>query len=143
MDNISLNAIFGVGGTVLGIVGTITTKFFGGYIERFNKEQERKAKQKLNVAIEVHKICNEASTSNLRVAPRDIEHVNTVMTDVGGVDEEIGEAMNSFVNLWVLVCSGEKRWIDKEKAKNLIEMRSEVEKYREILIKWASKIRTG
>src|SRR4051794_33290680 len=86
-------------GAILGIFGTLGT----GYGKEYFDERARQRKHKINVANEVHKLLHEASTGNFKRSPRDIEHINKVLTDLEGIDKEMGKNMNEFVNDWMLM----------------------------------------
>lgn len=53
-------------GFILGVVSTAITIFVGGFSKLIFGEIKRIRKHKLNVAIEVHKLCNEASLGNYK-----------------------------------------------------------------------------
>ncbi len=101
-------------------------------------------KLKLQVARHVLGICNEASTGNFRKASRNTEHVNSVLTNLDGVDEKMEVVMNSFVSLWGrLVEHSGKAEQGEPGRKHYVEMLNEVEQKRKILVAWANKIRAG
>jgi len=125
------------------IIGWVTAVLLGLNKIIFS-EMKRVARHRLNVAIEVHKIVNEASSSGYKILPRGPEHVNITITDLDGVDSEMGVIFNSFVNLWNRI--GEQ-FGDKnkgvEQTKNYIEMTNQEDVYRVKLTNWTNKIRSG
>ncbi len=127
-------------GAVLGVVGAFGT----GYVKEFFDERARIAKHKRDVARLVLKICNEASTGNFKRPPRDIESINSVLTDVEGVDKEIELIMNNFVNLWGrIVEQSQKSNMDKDETRHLVKMLNDVEKDRKKLTSWSNQLRAG
>lgn len=128
---------------VFGFIGGIAVIFLTGFSKEFFDERNRRAKHKLNVAIEVHKICNEASSGNFKIAPRKSEHVNSVLTDLDGVDNEIGKIMNSFVSKWRIIVDryNQTNQDDTAAAIHLVDMLNEIELKRKLLVDWANKIR--
>jgi len=131
-------------GFIIGVLSTLTITFGSGFIKEFFDERTRTAKHKRNVAREVHKIINEASSGNYRKAPRDIEYANGVLTDLDGVDEKMGICMNSFVNLWNRIIGASKQTEQSERGeKYLINMLNEIEINRKELSTWANKLRAG
>jgi hypothetical protein len=129
--------IFGVAATLLVAVGT-------GFIKEFFDERARKKKHKLEVARHVLRICNEASTGNFRHAPREMEDINSTLTDLEGVDKEMETIMNSFVNLWGrLVEASGKAGQGEAGQRHFIEMSNDIEEKRKALITWANRIRVG
>jgi hypothetical protein len=127
-------------GAVFGFIGS----FAAGFKTEIFNERARKARHKLDVAIQVHKICNEASTGNFRTAPRDMEHVNSVLTDLDGVDKKMGKTMNSFINSWQLLVEfyqeGGSHHEEREFFNDLLK---DAEENRKTLVGWANKIRAG
>lgn len=129
---------------ILGGIAGFGSAFLPGFAKEFFDERARRFKHKLHVSRHVLGICNEASTGNFRKPPRDMEHVNGTLTNLDGIDTEIGAVMNSFVNLWGrLVEQSEELEQNKDKSKFYIEMLNEIEKKRKILVIWANKIRVG
>lgn len=127
-------------GAILGIVGTFVT----GFAKEFFDERARRFKHKLNVARHVLEICNEASTGNFRKTSRNTEHVNSVLTNLDGVDEKMGVVMNSFVSLWGrLVDYSEDTRQGESGIRHYAEMLNDVEQKRKTLVTWANKIRAG
>lgn len=127
-------------GAILGIAGTFVT----GFAKEFFDERARRFKHKLEVARHVLRVCNEASTGNFRKTPRDMEHVNSVLTNLDGIDAEMGVVMNSFVSLWGrLVEQSGMAEQDEVGRRHYVEMLSEVEQKRKILVAWANRIRVG
>lgn len=131
---------------LVGAVGGIGTMYFSGYVREYFDERARKAKHKRNVAREVHQLVNEANTGNFRIPARSQEHVNSVLTDLDGVDRHMGKTLNRFVALWGLLVPE----LQKDKAKErkeeydyLMGMLHEVEEKRKILAEWANRIRVG
>lgn len=121
-----------IGGAIGGSILTILTKFADGWIQGYFNEKERKAKHKRNVAREVHSICNEALTTRFQYKPRNMEHINHVVSDVEGVDKEMGMVINKFIVAWH-ECSNMSLPIP-------VSVRI-AEKYRATLEEWANKIR--
>lgn len=129
--------IFGVAATLFITAGT-------GFIKEFFDERARKRKHELEVARHVLGICNEASTGNFREPPREMEHINSTLTDLEGINEEMSVKMTEFVSSW--------RTFSRERSNgdlspdNVKFAKGELdraEKNRKILITWANKIRVG
>lgn len=128
----------------IGAVGGIVGAFASGFLKEFFDERARRSRHKRDVARQVLIICNEASTENFRRAARNIEYVNSVMTDLDGVNEKMGAHMNSFINLWGRILDASQKKNQQEvEQKYFIEMLSEIEDKRKLLIAWANKIRVG
>jgi hypothetical protein len=128
---------------VAGAVG-FYFNFAGGFSKEFFAERARKKRHKINVANEVHRLVNEASTGNFTVVPRDAEHTNAVMTDLDGVDEEMGKVITVFVARWYQIANMDTQGLQRiESTKHLMELRKEVEEKRVILIEWSTKVRAG
>ena len=130
---------------VIGAIGGAGSLFLTGFVKELFEERARKAEHKRNVAIQVHKICNEASTGNFKRPARDDEHVNSVMTDLDGIDEEMGVVMNRLVASWRLNTDPKKLdfHYPLESEKDHIERNRQIETDRNILVAWANKIRAG
>jgi hypothetical protein len=127
---------------IIGILGGVSSQIAGGYFKEHFAERERRLKHKINVANQVLKICNEASTGNFKHVPRDTEHVNSVLTDLEGIDQNMETVMNNFVNLWRKITEDSANSARSEDSKrDLIEMNHNMEKDRKILVAWANKIR--
>lgn len=143
-----VNNSFVVGAGTL-VVGFISGQLLPGFAKEWFAERERRRKHKLNVAIEVHKICNEIKTGNYRTLPRDWEHVNSVLTDVEGVDEKMGVVMAEFLELCqdvfedYLAERGDLPERGVSTAKEKFQNYQKVENKRKILVKWSNKLRTG
>jgi hypothetical protein len=134
------NATFPLITAVVGYVGGL---FLPGFSKEFFAERARKARHKLDVAIQVHKICNEASTGKFQHWPRDMEHINSVLTDLDGVDKKMGETMNSFVSLWRDCVRAQQTVLGVYAGRHYKEILGEVEEKRITLVAWANKIRAG
>lgn len=65
------------------------------------------------------------------------------MTDLDGVDVEMGKALNKFVSLWRLLAAFNKEPMSRDASTDYKEMQDEVEEKRKILTVWENKIRTG
>lgn len=135
-EEFSRGIIIAVGSAVGGIILTILTKFADGWIQEIYKERERKAKHKINIAREVHAVCNEALTYRYQHRPRDMEHINHVISDVEGVDKEMGKLFEKFISDWV---EGAINGNGVEGIENPSETRADEK--REILEEWANKFR--
>ncbi len=126
---------------LVGVVSGIGGMYFSGLLNEHFKEKARVAEHKRNVAKHVLKICNEASTKNFNKQPREIEDINSALTDLDGIDLEMGKVFNNFVTDWGLI-SGEKvrTYSDFDDKEYLAELRNDVEKKRKTLVDWAAKI---
>ena len=123
-------------GAAIGVLGTFVT----GFAKEFFYERARRKKHKLEIARQVLKICNEASTGNYLYLPRDMEHVNSVLTDLEGINKSMSVEMEEFISSWrsirpvgdvFMAAIFEQKQLDRADEK------------RKILIAWANKIRTG
>lgn len=129
---------------IIGAIGGIISLFASGFLKEFFDERKRKAKHKRDVARQVLKICNEASTGNFKCAPRDIEHINSVLTDVEGVDKKMVLTMTSLISLWGRIIEhSEKSNQSNASEGHYVEMLRDVEEKRKVIITWANKIRAG
>lgn len=122
-----------IAGAIIGVVGS----FGSGFVREFFDERARKLKHRRNVARQVLKICNEASTGNFLARPRDQEHIESVLTDVGGIDRNITITMNSFIKLW------ERTSLEAQNTTQYAETLRDIKEKRQQLIHWANKIRVG
>lgn len=129
------------------IIGGITFAcglYFRGFTKEWFDNRARVAKHKLNVARHVLEICTEASTNHFSKAPRDMEHVHSVLTNVEGLDKEIEAVMNSFVSKWqMLVTMKNTNDLSNDGVKYTAELMADVEENRKILVEWSNKIRVG
>jgi len=141
LHSLSLSSlIIGVLGYLLGIF----TKFVDGYIKSYFVEKERRDKHKREVARQVLKLCNEASTNSFRKAPRDMEHINSVLTDLEGIDKDMSVEMEKFSTSWQLIPRERSRGdLSSDDARFLKSNIDRAERKRKILISWANKIRAG
>lgn len=129
--------IFGVAATLLVAVGT-------GFIKEYFDERARKKKHKLEVARHVLRICNEASTNNFRKAPREMEDVNSTLTDLEGIDEEMSTKMAEMVSSWSTFSRERSKGdLSPDDVKFAKDQLDRAENNRMILIAWANKIRNG
>ena len=128
---------------IIGAIGGIASLYASGYCKEYFDERARIAKHKREVARQVLQICNEASTSNFKLLPRDIEHVNSVLTNVEGINSNMEAIMNRFISLWQLIAQISQSHLGKEETKDLREMLKEVEEKRKRLVDWANSIRIG
>lgn len=127
-------------GAFFGVVGSFIT----GFSKEFFDERLRKAKHKRDVARQVLKICNEASTGNFRSAPRDVEYVNSVLTDLEGVDKNKSVEMEEFISSWQIFARERLRTpLNSGDVKFAKEELGRADGKRKILVVWANKIRTG
>lgn len=134
---------------VLVFIGGLASGFFGAFItglvgEIFG-ERARQNRHKIDVAREVHKLCTEASTYHFQHLPRDMERIFSVVTDVDGINKDMGKVLNRFVTLWQLLAKRRPatREYSHDENSNYQEMSDEIEKKRKILVKWSSGIRRG
>lgn len=129
---------------VVGAIGGVIGLFTSGFLKEFFDERARVAKHKRNVARHVLGICIEASTNNFLRAPRDMEDIYGVLTDLEGIDKDMEIVMNNFVNLWGrMIDVRNKENPTKEDNKHFAEMLKEIEEKRKILTAWANKVRVG
>lgn len=103
---------------------------FRGFAKELFDERARKRKHKQNVVREVHILINEASTNRYSERPRSVEHVNSVLSDVDGIDKEIGVVMRKFVELWRK---------PKIEVDDIVTVSDEIEKNEKILTAWVNK----
>jgi hypothetical protein len=129
------------------IIGGITFAcglYFRGFTKERFDNRARVVKHKLNVARHVLEICGEASTNHFATAPRDMEHIHSVLTNVEGFDKKVEVVMNSFISKWqMLVTMKNTKGLNNDGAKYTAELMIEIEKDRKTLIEWANKIRVG
>lgn len=129
---------------IIGAIGGIVSLLASGFLKEYFDERTRIAKHKRNVTRQVLKICNEASTGNFRRSPRDIEHINSILTDLEGIDKKMEIIMNGFVNLWERIIEHSKKTGQEETGrKYYAEMLNDIEEKRKKLTFWANKIRVG
>ncbi len=124
---------------VIGAIGGMVTIFVTGFFKEFFDERARITQHKRNVARHVLKICIEASTNNFKIAPREMEDIYSVLTDLEGIDKKMSVEMEKFVSSWGLIIEHSK----SHGAAFLKENLDRVEKKRKILVAWANKIRAG
>lgn len=118
--------------------------FARGYSKRYFDEKDRVKRHQLEVARHVLRICNEASTGSFRVAPQDIEDVNSTMTDLDGIDEKLGAKMTEMIASWGTFARERGNGGNTgDDAKFLKEQFDRAETNRVILIDWANKVRNG
>ncbi len=141
----SINQIIGnVFPYIIGAAGGILSLFVSGFFREFFDERARRAKHKRDVARKVHKICTEASTGNFRTAPRDIEDVNSVLTDLEGVDKAMSVEMEKLVSSWQsVVLERSKGELSAEDVNFVKSQRDHAEEKRKILVAWTNRIRAG
>lgn len=116
-----------------GVVATLIYELKTGFVKEIFEERTRKRTHKINVANKVLKICNEASVGNYCVPPRDVEHVFSIMTDLDGVDEDMGKSMNEIVSYWMILSA----------TKHQIRTAAEVSERNIQLVTWGNAIRAG
>jgi hypothetical protein len=127
-------------GAVFGVIGT----FAAGFSQEFFAERARKARHKLDVAIQVHKICNEAITGSFENAPQDMKHINFALTDLEGVDQKMSVKMTEMVSSWrTFAREFANGAYDPDEIKVLQGEFDRAEENRKTLVAWATKIRTG
>lgn len=127
-------------GAIFGVIGL----FASGFLKEFFDERARIATHKRNVARHVLKVCIEASTHNFLTAPRNMEDVYSLLTDLEGIDKGIETKMSDFINLWGRIIEiKNKEKYSEEDNKNYVEMMGQIEKDRKALVAWANAIRTG
>jgi hypothetical protein len=98
MDIAHLIATYAFPVLVSGAVG-FYFNFAGGFSKEFFDERARKKKHKLNVAQHVLQICNEGFTMHYIESPRDIEHVNSVINNLKGIDEDVEQTIHALCTL--------------------------------------------
>lgn len=129
------------------IIGGITFAcglYFRGFTKEWFDNRARMAKHKLNVARHVLEICNEASTNHFSKAPRGMEHIHSVLTNVEGLDKKIEPVMNSFVSKWqMLVTMQTTKALSNDGEKYIGELMANIEENRKVMVAWANKIRVG
>ena len=135
-------------GACFGYVSTIFTLIVTGHTNFYFTEKSRKHTHMVNVANNVAKLCNEASTGNFKTPARNREHVNSVLTDLDGVSKDMGIVLNRFVSLWGhiidLVSQSSDTGVNRvSRLRDLKETMDEIEEKRKILVEWANKIRAG
>lgn len=123
-------------------IGYILGQFLPGFSKEFFDERARRKRHKIEVAIQVHKICNEASTGNYKLTPRSQEHVNSILTDLAGISEEMENEMLTFINLWRLIRDFNTEANSVEGKKYYMELNMKIEPKRKKLTSWANKIRS-
>jgi hypothetical protein len=129
-------------GATLGVLGTFVT----GFVKEFFDERRRISKHKLEVARQVLRICNEASTCNFKSPPRDIEHINSVLTDIEGIDSAQEKILTSFVSRWQIIninAQTGNNGLNKLKTEDFVTMINDNEESRKELVSWANTIRVG
>jgi len=127
---------------LIGFIVGIATMFASGYTKEYFEERASKAKHKRDVARQVLIICNEASSGSFRKAAREMEHVNSVMTDLEGIDKEMEEAMVKMVSSWGTVAREKTKGnLSPYDVKFIKDQLDRAEENRKILIGWANKIR--
>lgn len=141
----SIRPYFNIPSLVIGVMGFILgvlTKFADGYIKEHFDSRKRKAEYKRTIAEEVLKICNEASTNSFRIPPRDMEHINKILTEVELIDKQMETAMNEFISSWNFFASRRSVGnISPEDVKFAKEQLDRAEERRKTLIKKANKMR--
>lgn len=125
-------------GAIFGSIGTFLT----GFAKEIFDERARKKKHKLDIARQVLKICNEASTNNFKQPPRSIEHVYSVLTDLEGINKKMSIEMEKFVSSWQIMTNPNDIPFS-DKGKYFPDELNRAEEKRKTLIEWANKIRTG
>ncbi len=144
----SLNQLFGialpvvtaVGGILLGVIGS----FGSGFVKEFFDERARKAQHKREVARHVLQICNEASTCSYRHSPRDVEKINSTLTNLEGFDHKACVTMEKFSSSWQCFArEHSKGKMTPEDVRFAKEQLDDAEEARKILVPWANKIRIG
>lgn len=135
MTNLNIELIYQILWKLLifagGVVATLIAEVNTGFVKEIFEERARKRTHKINVANKVLKICNEASVGNYCIPPRDVEHVFSVMTDLGGIDVDMGRLMVEVVSYWIIL------------SKTKHQIRIEVDEKRIKLVTWANMIRAG
>ncbi len=141
----SIKPYFSISSLVIGVMGFILgilTKFADGYIKEHFDKRKKKTEHKQNIAEEVLKICNEASSNSFRIPPRDMEHINKILTEVELIDKQMETIMNEFISSWNLFATnrsaGNMSPDDVRFAKGQLDR---AEDRRKTLIKKASKMR--
>lgn len=141
----SLKYYFNIPSLIIGVIGFILgvgTKFADSYIKEFFDNRKRKAEHKRTIAEEVLKICNEASTNSFRIPPREMEHVNKILTEVELIDKQMETKMNEFVSSWNSFASRRNAGhISPEEVKFQKEQLDRAEERRKTLIQITNKMR--
>jgi hypothetical protein len=130
-------------GILIGVVSTLVLLFGTGFIKEFFDERARIKKHLLSVAQDLLQICNQASTYNYKLFPRDRENVNSVLTNVEGIDNELGKVFNNFVNIWYLIANLSQTRMGKNETQDYREMLKKIDSQRSVLTTWANKFRNG
>lgn len=131
-------------GFVAGVISALLVAYGSGYIAEYFTERGRIAKHKRDVARLVIKICTEASTSSYCNTPRDMERVNSVLTDLEGIDKEMCLDMETLISSWGVL--SRRRSNGKLGTEDIVfatDLRNRAEEKRLKLITWATKIRLG
>lgn len=117
---------------------------FRGLTKEFFDERARIAKHRRDVARLVLKICIEASTNHFRKLPRDMEHIHSVLTDLKGVDRSKSKFMEELITSWCFFAQERtKEGLNGDEVRFASEQRNRAEEKREILERWANRIRAG
>ncbi len=129
-------------GLLIGAVSGVCVTLWAGISSRVFRNIDRVAKHRLQVAQKVHEICAEASSSNYTKLPRDREHVISVIANVRGFDEELGDIFEWFLINWeaMHVLSG-KKIINEEEENLYYSLLEKLESGHDTLLKWANQSR--
>lgn len=124
------------------LVGGVIGTFFKGFTKEFFDERSRIAKHNRNVARHILKLCNEASSSNYHIKPRDMEDVHAAMNDLEGVNKSMNKHLISFVAQWqLIVIDYQARNTGINVERTIIETQNDIEHHYKILVDWANGLR--
>lgn len=127
-------------GVISGVILTIAS----GFSKEIFDERARKAKHKINVAREVHNIVVEARAGKYKIPPRDLEHIHSVIIDLGGIDETQEEMLAVFANYWSDYAKGKMVYMDGVyPLAPLSDVKGELRARASSLIWWEREIRVG
>lgn len=136
--------LIAIAGALGGIVATILWKVVDRVLNDGFEERKRALRHEIEMARKVFDICNEASTNNFKNLPQDMKHVNSILSNLEGIDENMCKNMEEFISSWgTFARERTRKGLLPDDVRFLKEQLDRAEERRKILINWANKIKVG